>query len=301
MEKPLALIIEDDRDIAALYRHVIDMAGYRTEVTLHGKLAVERLSNSQPDLVILDLNLPGVSGSEILKMIRKDKRLRETKVIVITAYPHIAESLSMEPDLILFKPIGIEQLSDLIERFHLKVKYQTTIPMKDEPWDRVTGLYNQFFFRNRLHFALSQSKEIDRYLFAVISINLDPNNSVKDQLNIKRWISSLRETAKVLKTLVGPPDTVARFDQDNFYVLLESVPDRNAPMLIASRIHKRLNQDLANLGDGVDFPIRMGILLCDRRYQNVEQILHDANTAQSLANAQGDVFYNYLDRAAAHD
>ena len=58
MEKPFVLIIEDERDIAALFRHVLDLAGYRTEIASHGTLAMERLSNSRPDVVLLDLTFP---------------------------------------------------------------------------------------------------------------------------------------------------------------------------------------------------------------------------------------------------
>lgn len=301
MNKPLALIIEDEPEIAALYRHVLDMAGYHTEVAFHGQVAVERLANSQPDIVILDLILPGVSGNEILNLIREDERLQHTKVIVVTAHAHIAESLSSEPDLILFKPISIEQFSDLIERFHLKIKYQTTIPIKDEPWDRVTGLYNQSFFINRLESSLKRSKEIAQYLFALISINLDQDTNIKNQLNIKHWISVLRETAKTLKNIVGPADTVARFDQDNFYILIENITNKDGPIMIASRIHESLKENLVHIENKVQFPIRIGILLCDSRYENIDEILQDASAARSLANAQGEDFYNYFDRASTRD
>ena len=47
MSKPFVLIVEDDRDIAALFRHVVDMVGYRTETALNGQIAIERLSNSK--------------------------------------------------------------------------------------------------------------------------------------------------------------------------------------------------------------------------------------------------------------
>lgn len=286
IDKPLALIVEDEHDVAALFRHVIDMAGYRSEIAFHGQVAVERLSNSQPELVILDLDLPGVSGNEILKLIRKDERLRHTKVIVVTAHAHLADSLAAEPDITLFKPFSIEQFSDFIERFHLKIKYQTTVPLKDEPWDRVTGLYNQSFFINRLDFSLRQSKEIEQYAFAVIAISLDRDNDIRDQFNIKRWISILRETAKTLKTSVGPTDTLARFDQDTFYILIENILDKTIPGMIATRVYQRLNKDLGNLGNKVRFPIRIGVLLCDRGYENIDEILADAKHAQGLPNSE---------------
>ena len=94
MNKPFALIIEDDRDIAALFRHVLDLAGFQTEVIFDGHTALERLSHDQPDLVLLDLNLPGASGHQVIGMIRKDDRLNYTKVVVVTGYPHVASGLT---------------------------------------------------------------------------------------------------------------------------------------------------------------------------------------------------------------
>jgi len=293
MDKPLALIIEEDRKSAAEFRHVLDLAGFRTEIVVHGQAAVERLSKSQPGIVLLDLDLPGVSGNQILELIRKDERLRHGKVIAVTSHTQVAESLSVEPDLLLFKPIGIEQFSDFIERFQLKIKYQTTIPLVNEPWDRVTGLYNKSFFTNRLEDVLKQSKEIAPYLFAVLTINFDQNNSVKNQLDIRSWIAALRETAETLKTTVRPTDTVARFDQDNFYVLVENIANKDIPIMIASRIYKKLNEKLAALGNKLQFPVRVGILLCDRGYENIDEILRDAKTAQSSGKSQAGVFVYY--------
>jgi diguanylate cyclase (GGDEF)-like protein len=295
MDKPFALIVENERAIAAQFRHVMDMNGFRTEIVLHGRVALERLSKSQPDIVLLDLDLPGISGNQILGLIRKDGRLRHSKVIVVTSYSQTAESLTIEPDLLLFKPIGMEQLSDFIQRFQLKIKYQTTIPMKGEPWDRVTGLYNRPFFINRLKNTLSQSREVDYYLFSVITINIDQNNTIKNQLDIRSWISSLRETAEILKASVRPTDTVARFDQDNFHILVENISGEDIPIKVASGIQKKLNDRLTGLENKVQFPIGISILLCDRGYENVDEILKDTEIAQSLGKSRGDVFFEYYD------
>ena len=113
MEKPFALIIEDDRDIVALFRHVMDLAGYRTEIVLHGGVAVDYLSKSKPDIVLLDLGLPGVSGVEILKMMHADERLKNVPVVVITAHSHLIETLPVKPQLVLIKPVNIELQSDI--------------------------------------------------------------------------------------------------------------------------------------------------------------------------------------------
>jgi DNA-binding response OmpR family regulator len=92
VQKPLALIVEDERDIVALFRHVLDLAGYHTEIVLDGKAAVDYLSRTTPDIVLLDLGLPGISGQEILVWMHGEERLKKIPVVVITAFAHIAAS-----------------------------------------------------------------------------------------------------------------------------------------------------------------------------------------------------------------
>jgi diguanylate cyclase (GGDEF)-like protein len=294
MDKPFALIVEDDLKAGALFRHALSLAGFEAETVFHGRFALERLARSRPWLVILDLDMPGVSGDEFLRIIRNDDRLHQIKVIAITSYSQIAESLSAEPDLLLFKPVGMEQVSDFIARFQLKLKYQTTIPMLGEPWDRVTGLYNQSFFAGRLENALLQARETGQFSFAVLTVSIDPDNSIRDRLDIRSWIAVLRETAETLKFAARPTDIIARFDQDNFYVLIESIPNGDMLVMIASRIRKKLEENLAALGNRVQFPIRVAILQCDRRYENIEEILRDADAAPSLQLSQKEAFLGML-------
>ena len=72
-----------------------------------------------PAVVLLDRHLPGhASGSDILHQIRADKRLAETRVIVITGHPELAETIRDEADVVLNKPVDVAQLSDLISRLH---------------------------------------------------------------------------------------------------------------------------------------------------------------------------------------
>jgi diguanylate cyclase (GGDEF)-like protein len=293
MEKPFVLIIEDDRDIAALFRHALDLVGFRTEIVFHGQVAVGRLANSQPDLVLLDLNLPGVSGNQLLEMIRKDARFSHTKVIIVTGQAHLVEGLSVQPDLVLLKPISIEQLTGLISRISLSEKSPKAVPLPQKPLDRRTGLYNQPFFMNRLESALKQSREIDPYLFAVFLFRVEQKHKTKNQAPTESWEDSLREIAGALRSMLRPTDTIARFDPDTFYILIENIPDGEISIRIANRIQEILYRKIADIGNKIKVPIRIGILLCDHGYENVDVVLSDAKYAQALAAAQGDEYANY--------
>ena len=116
MEKPLALIVEDEFDISIVFSRALQAAGFETEVIRNGGTAMEWLSSSKPDIVILDLNLPRIGGQEILQYIRADARLTKIPVIVATAYARLAEGVRDQADQVLFKPISFAQLRDLSAR-----------------------------------------------------------------------------------------------------------------------------------------------------------------------------------------
>ncbi len=116
MSNPFALIIEDDEDLAIIFEGALKEAGFETEKVQDGQLALDRLANTTPTVVVLDLHLPNISGDNILRQIREDKRLIETRVILATADALMAEEIREQADLVLLKPVSFDQLRDLAGR-----------------------------------------------------------------------------------------------------------------------------------------------------------------------------------------
>ncbi len=116
MTLPFALIIEDDSYQADIFEIALQSAEFDTEIIQDGQLALNRLVKIIPDLIVLDLHLPTVSGQSILEHIRTDERLREIKVILATADYATADLLESQSDLVLLKPISVPQLSELAKR-----------------------------------------------------------------------------------------------------------------------------------------------------------------------------------------
>jgi len=115
-DSKLALIIEDERDLATIFASALEAAGFRTETINAGDTAIERLADIVPDVVILDLHLPRVAGGDILRHIRADARFANTRVLITTADARMAETLADQADLVLIKPISFSQLRDLAVR-----------------------------------------------------------------------------------------------------------------------------------------------------------------------------------------
>jgi DNA-binding response OmpR family regulator len=117
MTRPLALIVEDDLQIGPIFSLALQKE-FDTEIITDGQAALDRLARVAPAIVVLDVNLPKVSGSDILKYIRADARLAKTKVIIATGDSNQFSALSGEADIALLKPVSPFQLRKLALRLH---------------------------------------------------------------------------------------------------------------------------------------------------------------------------------------
>jgi len=116
MTNKLAFIIEDDFDGSMVFAKAVEANGLEPEQIMTGNRALERIAESVPTLVVLDLHLPVVPGPDILKKIRADGRLSDTLVVVVTADPRMADVIREEADLVLLKPTTFSQVRDLVGR-----------------------------------------------------------------------------------------------------------------------------------------------------------------------------------------
>ena len=79
------LVVEDDHDIASLLKHSLSRAGFTVDVSHTGAEALGRVRAETPDLVLLDLMLPGLDGLEICRSLRSDPRTAAIAIIMLTA------------------------------------------------------------------------------------------------------------------------------------------------------------------------------------------------------------------------
>jgi diguanylate cyclase (GGDEF)-like protein len=280
VEKPFALIIEDERDILALFRQVMDLAGYRTEIVLDGNAAMDHLSKSSPDIVLLDLGLPGISGADILVRMHADERLKKIPVVVITAFPHLAETLPVPPQLVLIKPVNIEQMTMLIRRI-----CPTERATENLPWDVLTGVYTRPFFIARLGYALERSKQLRGNKFAVLYLDLGQSSKINYLFGKEYNKRVLQESATMLRTVVRSTDTIARLGENVFAVLIEDVTDDEIPISVGSRVQNRIRKYLAKSENELQVRANVGVVLCSEESDSVENILHQAEEALASAKS----------------
>jgi DNA-binding response OmpR family regulator len=114
--KPSALIVEDDPMLADIFSRALKNIDYETDVIRDGLAASNRLNHDVPDLLVLDLHLPFLSGEDVLKQVNADIRFDETKIMIVTADAAFARYLTGNITMTLIKPVDIEQLQKLAHR-----------------------------------------------------------------------------------------------------------------------------------------------------------------------------------------
>ena len=125
------LIVDDEVNIVISLEFVMGQAGYEVAVARTGKDALEQLASFNPDVVLLDVMLPGINGFDILQHIRQDACLQNTAVIMLTAKGReveVAKGLALGANAYITKPFSNRELLAEVRR-HLGVSdhHETTI------------------------------------------------------------------------------------------------------------------------------------------------------------------------------
>jgi CheY-like chemotaxis protein len=119
MIEKTVMIIEDEEDAAELFAEMMRVGGYRVIKTPKSEPALDIMSASRPDVIILDIMMPGISGLDILQQMKRDPSLADIPVVVVSAKSMPADiktSLEAGASSYLTKPVGYFDLKNAVER-----------------------------------------------------------------------------------------------------------------------------------------------------------------------------------------
>ena len=118
MSSPRILVADDEPALLRLLEFVLGRRGYVIQGVTNGNAAIEVLKTESPDLVILDVMMPGLDGYEVLTFIRETPRLEGLPVVILTARAQlddIQRGLTLGADAYLAKPFDPEELFSVVE------------------------------------------------------------------------------------------------------------------------------------------------------------------------------------------
>ncbi len=118
--KKKVLVVDDNRDTVRIIRDVLEGAGFSVSSAYDGREALERIHQEAPDLVILDLMMPRMSGYEVCNEIRKDPKTKELIVLMLTARSDIdakIQGIEGGANDYLIKPVEPREVVSRVRRF----------------------------------------------------------------------------------------------------------------------------------------------------------------------------------------
>jgi len=110
------LVVDDEQGILDFFEKALNREGYEVRTALNGQAGIKKLHDEKPDLVILDIKMPGIDGIETLRLMKKwDK---DVKVLMLTAYGTLdsaKEALTLGATDFITKPFKLDYIKEVIK------------------------------------------------------------------------------------------------------------------------------------------------------------------------------------------
>jgi len=126
------LIVEDSDDSREALTKLLELDNFRVITAGDGMKGVSAARAEHPDLIITDINMPNLSGIDMIKMLRKEEDFRTVPIVVITAYGQSfsTQALEVGADSVMTKPFEYDRLTDTVEKLLSNVDPECRPPQR---------------------------------------------------------------------------------------------------------------------------------------------------------------------------
>jgi len=278
------LLVVDDNPInlGVVAEHLVEQ-GYRVLVALDGEEALKRTAYSRPDLILLDVMMPGIDGLETCRRLKADAETRDIPVIFMTALDDVADKVAA------FDAGGVDFVSKPFQFQELLARVRTHLALRDARervvaqnqaleeeiaarakaeariryiamHDSLTGLPNRAMFLDSLSAALGDARRGDGKV-AVLALGLDHFRAINDTQGHHVGDQMLESIAARLASSLRADDTAARIGGDEFVVALPNIESAAEARTVAEALLKALHQPLLINGTTLRVTASIGISL----------------------------------------
>ena len=312
------LIVDDNPTNLRLLSKVLTKQGYEVRKALDGQMTLKSVQTLLPDLILLDIMMPGMDGFEVCQQLKSDPHTAQVPIIFLSALDeafdkvkaflvggadyvakpfHHEEILARVKHQLALKSAERElhqlnaQLEDRVKERTLQLENANARLLEMAFQDGLTGLPNRVLFMERLGQALEQAKADSTYQFAVLFLDCDRFKVINDSLGHIVGDQLLFNIAHRLKEVVRDSDTLARFGGDEFTILLTDIQNLTQVTQMAEQIIKAFSDPFKLKTREVFINASIGIVIGNSDYEQPEYLLRDADTAMYRAKASGQADY----------
>ena len=302
------MMVDDEPLMTDLIRAHLEGEGYSNFVITNDPLqALPLLLKEEPDVLLLDLMMPKMSGFEVLEAIRADRKLRYTPVIVLTA------ATGADSKLRALRLGATDFLSKPVDESELVLRLRNTLAFQQyhsriSNYDNVTRLPNQRLFERGID-EMVLRRDIVGGVVALFSINVPECQQLResmDQASADRLAKAIARRLERLAATVhsGSPlatsneraPRVARLGNEHFALVLEALADEEAVAAMAQRLLDILSEPVSLGLHEVAPKIWIGIAVAPADGNSAEVLRKGADLAASHGRQKGLVQFEFASR-----
>jgi diguanylate cyclase (GGDEF)-like protein len=230
------LIVEDQIPVANYYQMVLRMAGMDAQVVTDSTQVLSHLFEFHPDLILMDLYMPNVSGAELATIIRQMDEYVSIPIVFLSSEDDFSkhiEMMSLGSDDFFTKPIKASHLVALVKGRLERLKILRSYMVRDS----LTGLLNHSSFRMILAQEVNRCKRQENRL-ALAMLDVDHFKKVNDTFGHATGDLVLKGLSRLLKQRLRKSDIIGRYGGEEFVaLLLDATPEEASKIMDELRIH----------------------------------------------------------------
>jgi diguanylate cyclase (GGDEF)-like protein len=278
------LIVDDDWLTTELYAGILRAAGMTVETVNDPRMALQAIEVGLPDLVLMDMQMPGVDGVELAKIIRQTRQFISLPIIFLSAERDEARQLEarrLGGDDFVAKSIAPEKLISVIRLRAERAQLLRSLIERDG----LTGLYDHSRFNERLSHELERCRRNGAEL-SLVMIDIDHFKGVNDAHGHPVGDDVLRTLASCLMADLRRIDIVGRYGGEEFgVILLDTDPDYSR--VVIDKIRNRFGR-LAFKGEGGSFGVTFSAgIASSRQHADLPSLISSADQALYRAKDSG--------------
>jgi diguanylate cyclase (GGDEF)-like protein len=259
------LMVEDSRVSLEVYAQRLTRRGYSITTSISAEEARTELANGLPDLILLDVFMPKVTGFELLRELRADPKTATIPIILISALTdtkHIVEGLELGANDYVTKPIVMPILTARMEallrssELVRRLEVQTELLSKLAAFDDLTGAYNRRSMFHHLEAELGRCQRYSRSI-SVLMIDVDHFKKVNDEHGHRSGDLALTWVAGVLNEQLRSMDFLCRYGGEEFCAILPETGSAGA-LRAGERLRSALESEQFTF-EGKTIPITASI------------------------------------------
>ncbi|MCH8537222.1 MAG: EAL domain-containing protein [Alkalimonas sp.] len=299
------LLVDDDTDVLRFYRQALTMGGYKVYTANKAKQAFDLLYKIEPELIIIDVNMPDCNGLELGQIIRQNHELTDTPLLFMSADNHTDEkmaALNLAGDDFIQKPIAPWRLLMTVEarvkRSRMLKQQKRAVIQRPElvqHIDTLTALPTLWQLKRDLSAKLKHQQP-----FCLMKIDLDQFHLINDVYGRTTGDLLLQTIAWQLAQLLKDDDRLYRESGDEFWLLCLHINSLDLAAQFAEQMLLRLEHLSSNFDVTIHFSASVGLCLVSDSRKQIDDVLQHTNTALYEAKKKAGHQYRFYDPEQQH-